>query len=114
MNTDFIILDAARVGREMEEALTLHPAHDCLYTGKDKENLGGVAPWLFDLREPDQLRNWFAEKGWGKSWGIGFASKASFEDCRDHFRKFLLVTTEAGFLAERRCPLTGDHSLHRK
>ena len=97
METNFCILDAARVGREMEEAFTLNPNHDCLYTGEAKTDLGGVAPWLFRLDvDPSGFQSWFTEKGWGDSWGILIATDASFEACREHFRKFLEVRTPDG------------------
>lgn len=96
METNFILLDAARIGREMEEAFLLNPVHDCLYTGKSRDDLGGVAPYIFDLAQQGDLRNWFGEKGWGRAWGILIGCKAGFEECREHFRKFLLARTEDG------------------
>jgi hypothetical protein len=97
MEANFCILDAARVGREMEEAFRLNPNHDCLYTGEAKTDLGGVAPWLFRLNtEPDNFRTWVTQKGWGDAWGILIGADATFEVCSEHFRKFLEVRTPDG------------------
>ena len=93
----FILLDAARCGVEaIARARTLSTAAgDSLYElNPRKEALRDVSPHLF-ASEP-ALHDWFWENGGGRSWGIQCVTDAGFQECRRHFRRFLLVKTEEG------------------
>lgn len=92
-----ILLDAARMEVRMEEAKELNPHHLSLYKGRSEEDLAAVAPYLFAIpQQEDAFLDWFMEEGWGEAWGVIVSSRASFEVCYKHFRKFLLVQTEEG------------------
>lgn len=91
----FLLLDAARCGLDaIEQAEGLCTGqHDSLYLfNKDNEHLKGVAPYIFSLEEG--LKDWWLENGWGKAWGVVALTDKNFNECRRHFRKFLLVQTE--------------------
>src|SRR5215211_2202012 len=92
----YILLDAARMDEDMDTAQELNPHFDSLYRGGSKETLAEVAPYLFSFEKDTEFSQWYLENGWGDSWGILFSSKASFEECHKHFRKFLLVKNEKG------------------
>lgn len=91
-----LLLDAARMEGRMEEARDLNPHHLSLYKGRSEEDLAAVAPYLFAIPQEDGFLDWFMEEGWSDAWGVLVSSRASFEACYRHFRKFLLVQTEEG------------------
>ncbi len=92
----YILLDAARMGDQMDEAKKLNPVNDSLYRGGSEESLSAVAPYIFtfDVRLP--FAAWYMTKGWGDSWGILLKSPLPIPELHRHFRKFLLVKTEDG------------------
>lgn len=92
----YILLDAARMEVRMEEAKELNPYHQSLYKGRSEEDLAAVAPYLFPVPEDSNFLDWYMEEGWSDAWGVIVSSRASFETCYKHFRKFLLVKTEEG------------------
>ncbi len=91
-----VLLDAARMGTEMNNAQKLNDNFRCLYKGESEKALANVAPYLFNLSDQKSFSAWLFEQGWGKSWGVYVESAASPADVYRHFRKFLLVRTEAG------------------
>ncbi|MBX2924956.1 MAG: DUF4123 domain-containing protein [Chitinophagaceae bacterium] len=92
----YLLLDAARMGESMYKAKELNSRFDCLYRGRSEETLEAVAPYLFSFDGNTSFSNWLYEEGWGNAWGVVVSSKAGFEECWKHFRKFLLVKTEDG------------------
>jgi hypothetical protein len=92
----YLFLDAARMGRALEEVLTRVTVCDSLYEGGDKTALMEVAPYLADVGENGRMLTWYAEKGWGNSWGYFIRSGASMSACVAHFRKFLVDRTNSG------------------
>jgi hypothetical protein len=91
-----ILLDAARMGIKMEEAMQLESAYDSLYRGRSEENLAAVAPYIFRFASGSPFGEWYTENGWGDSWGILLKSSWPMHELHKHFRKFLLVKTEEG------------------
>ncbi|MFZ1454002.1 MAG: DUF4123 domain-containing protein, partial [Ferruginibacter sp.] len=49
---------------------------------------------LFSYQKDSAFSNWYAENGWGVSWGVIVKSEFLFEETYRHFRKFLMVKTE--------------------
>ena len=95
MNTaNYILLDAARMELNIEEAKKLNPEFLCLYRGKSEQDLECVAPYIFTFKQNTAFANWYYENGWGDAWGILLNSAYSLEDLYKHFRKFLMVQTE--------------------
>ena len=92
----YMILDAAKMGSYIDEAIELNKQYDSLYRGTSQEKLSPVAPYIFDLQTQESFFRWYAENAWGQSWGILLHSNASMAELHKHFRKFLLVQTETG------------------
>ena len=90
----YLLLDAARIGNEMENALAFPGENSCLYEGRNKIELSGVGPFLFKTDNNSELNNWVIENGWGNSWGVALFSFIPFPELYKHCRKFLLVRTE--------------------
>lgn len=91
-----ILLDAARMGGDMDTAKELNKRHDSLYRGGKEENLFAVAPYIFQFSSPTPFSDWLVEKGWGDSWGVFIKSPWPLQEMHKHFRRFLLVNTEDG------------------
>ena len=91
-----ILLDSACTGIHLQTAIEYNSCYDSLYRGTSQQTLATVAPYLFTFPQNTEFSNWYLETGWGNAWGILFSTTASFEECHKHFRKFLLVKTEAG------------------
>ena len=72
----------------------LNKDYSSLYKGRSEEDLADVAPYLFDLKNGSEFEKWYAEFGWGNSWGLIVKSEFLFEETYRHFRKFLMVKTE--------------------
>lgn len=89
-----ILLDGARLMEALQTAIAINPTNKCLYLERGEPLLADVAPHLFDLTDNYQFLEWFHNLGWGNAWGVIVKSKTGFEDCIDHFRKFLVIKTE--------------------
>lgn len=98
MNTspNYLLLDAARMQEETEQAKEQNPRYASLYKGRSEEDLAGVAPYLFTYRKGSHFANWYQSNGWGHAWGVLVKSTLPFDEVYKHFRKFLLVKTEDG------------------
>lgn len=88
-----VILDAARMGSDFQEAVRRQSKHTCLYQGESARNLALVAPYLFEFALNSSFGEWLLETGWGRSWGVFLSSKASLDDLRLQLRKLLIVKT---------------------
>lgn len=92
---NYILFDAARAERNLYRAMELNHDHKSLYKGWAEEDLAGVAPYLFSVRQQDSdFVKWFMHEGWGRSWGTALFANAAFDDVYRHFRQFLMVKTE--------------------
>ena len=67
-----------------------------LYQGDIGESLANVSPYLLSLPKDEQESCWFAEAGFGQSWGLFVAAFVGFDDLRRHLRKFNIVYREDG------------------
>ena len=67
-----------------------------LYQGDIGESLANVSPYLLSLPEDQQESCWFAEAGFGQSWGLFVTTLVGFDDLRRHLRKFNIVYREDG------------------
>jgi len=67
--------------------------YECLYQGREFEELWYVAPYLFRCGETSEFLSWIVNEGWGCSWGIFFVASADLKRLADHLRRFVLVTT---------------------
>ena len=91
---DYILLDSARMGVNINKAFELNERFDSLYRGSIKSSLSLVAPYLFSFGNKNEFTEWIFSKGWGDAWGIISGSEVDFETCWKHFRKFLIVKKE--------------------
>ena len=92
-NTNYILLDAARMGADMETAKRLNSTFGSLYLGESEESLSAVAPYLFFCQEHSKFQKWVKENGWGNSWGTILHAMVPQSELQRHFRKFLIVKT---------------------
>jgi hypothetical protein len=91
----FALLDATDQILVPHKAKLLGPTKAVsLFTGTANEWYWAVAPYLFQV--DSELLDWIAEKLWKEPWGIFAMSKASLEDLRVHFKKFLMVKLPDG------------------
>ncbi len=94
LHTNYILLDAARMGNTIEDAKQLNKQFDSLYRGRSEESLAVVAPYIFSFASQSEFGKWYFEKGWGDAWGIMIQSSYPMNELHRHFRKFLIVGTE--------------------
>jgi hypothetical protein len=92
----YALLDAARDDLVYALLQTSKEQYQSLYEGPKGERLAAVAPYLVRLPPESPLLEPLARQGWGKSWGVYLTSPQPFAEVRRHFRRFLLVRTEAG------------------
>ncbi len=92
----YVLLDAARMGTQIEIAQVRNKAYETLYRGTSSEKLAAVAPYLFQFAYSTPFANWYLRNGWGESWGVMLKSGWPLQELQKHFRKFLKVETEAG------------------
>ncbi len=91
-----LLFDAARMEDEIDTAKALNPDFVSLYRGDPEETLSSVAPYLFSFEKDAEIRRWYFEKGWGDSWGMLVIADENQKALHKHFRRFLMVKTEAG------------------
>jgi hypothetical protein len=94
LNSNYIVLDAARMGMDMETAKELNPDFKCLYQGKTELELAGVAPFLFSYTSNSEFKQWFEKFSIGNSWGVLFHSHLPFSEIYKHCRRFLIVKND--------------------
>jgi hypothetical protein len=67
-----------------------------LYQGDIGESLAHVSPYLLTLMHDEPESRWFAEAGFGQSWGLFVIAPVGFDELRRHLRKFNMVYREDG------------------
>jgi hypothetical protein len=92
----FALLDAARDIAVLAHLNASQEPHQSLYEGAQGEELALFAPYLVSLPTSSPLLEALVHHGWGQSWGIYLTSRSPFAEVRKHFRRFLMVRTEAG------------------
>ncbi len=94
MENTFLILDAARLKQNLDEAKTLNPSCVSLYSGEMENELACVFPFLFSFEEHSEFADWYIKNGWGQSWGILLHSEYDIQKTANHLKKHILVNTE--------------------
>lgn len=92
----FVIIDAARGDAAMQHLATLENQYESLFRGTQSEREFAYSPILATCRDNTGLREWLTESGWGHARTIVIISSASFLELVAHFRRLLIVNTEAG------------------
>lgn len=98
----YCVVDAARLEEQLDVAKEKADPNSywCLYQGASAEQLSNVAPYLFiswpNRQAAPTLLDWLFADGWGNAWGIFALSRATPDVLYHHFRRFLMVRTEAG------------------
>ena len=96
MKANYLILDGARIGENIDKADTLNKQNISLYNRKGEEYLRTVAPYLFTFDLSSDFASWIDKESWGKSWGIFIASNSNIEQLQNHLRNFITANTEDG------------------
>src|SRR5688572_27809744 len=65
-----------------------------LYKGTSQERYADIAPYLVAV--DDELLDWILTTLWSEPWGVFAQTKASIDELRTHFRKFLIATGPNG------------------
>jgi len=92
----YAILDAARNDRIFPALVDSDVESRCLYLGNIPTALAEAAPYLVRFHRDSSFMRWLVEEGWADSWGIFFASPATFKELRPHFREFIMARDEDG------------------
>jgi len=94
----FILVDMARDERIYSQLIQFADAIHArsLYQGDLGERLAHVSPYLLSLRADQPGSRWFAEAGFGQSWGLFITTPVGFDELRRHLRKFNIVYRENG------------------
>lgn len=96
LHYNYLLFDAAKAEMNLYTAMELNGNFQSLYKGSAEEDLVGVAPYLFAIRDNTPFADWYFKEGWNQSWGTLVFANAAFEDVYKHFRKFLTIKTEDG------------------
>jgi len=91
----YAVLDSAQGKSAVRQAVEFGCYTASLYAGRLGALLDDVAPHLVALELQSPLLEWWLERA-GRNYGILLQSKASFDELRKHFRRFLMVKNEAG------------------
>jgi hypothetical protein len=85
----FAILDAGRSDRIRGLLAEAVDEYRSLYDGVEANSMATIAPYLVQIQKGSALLRRLVEEGWGDSWGVYFASGASFRDIRAHLQRLL-------------------------
>ena len=94
MTNRFLLLDAARLKQNLDEAKALNPSCISLYNGELEAQLQNAFPFLFSFEENPEFANWYFKNGWGQSWGVLLYSEYDIQKTAAHLKKNILVNTE--------------------
>lgn len=92
----YLLLDSARTPRVLTLLREAGDEHVSLYDGPRGLSLSPWGPFLVAAPHDGRLTFNVLKEGWSQSWGIFVHSTASLENLRRHFRRFQIVTNEAG------------------
>lgn len=96
--TVFVVLDGAMTP-DLPAVLTSADAeHFCLYRGRLEPEMAAVAPYLASLHPDSPFTEWVLSNCWGRRRGMFGASHAGMSELRMHFRRFAMVSDQAGKL----------------
>jgi len=94
--TAYAVLDGARSEAIYPAVTGSGLLYACLYEGKLPEVMLAVEPYLVRLEPEAPLTESLLTESWGESFGVFVLAKASLEELRRHFRRFLKVEDEDG------------------
>lgn len=94
VQTEFVILDAARMDGLIFKAKELNERHSCLYEGDSEKFLGTVAPWMFKLDRDSEFSDWILKEDLHKNWGMVIIKSIDGKALYNHLRKFLIINTD--------------------
>ena len=83
---NYIVLDAARMGMDIETAKQFNPMFKCLYQGKTELELSGLAPFLFSDSSNFEFKQWFEKLS---NVNLIFHIFLPFSELFIHLRRFL-------------------------
>lgn len=98
-SANFVLIDAALWGAEIEVAKGFHSNFKSLFRGKAGEELSNVAPFLFSVQPQSDFANWLKyriNKDAENRRVLWIRSSATLDELRKHFRRFLRVKKEDG------------------
>lgn len=93
--TTYALLDGAKLPHIQQLLATEGLPHRCLFTGRTKDDMGDVAPWLVALTPTAPLTRRLFTAGpsphdlWRARPGILFQSAQGLDALRKHFRRFV-------------------------
>jgi hypothetical protein len=90
----FGLFDGAQDPRIAHWIRTGDSAWGCLYRGQIPSELVEVAPYLLKLDSRSATVRKLFEHGAGRNWAVFLASAAPLADLRQHFRRYLRVSSE--------------------
>jgi hypothetical protein len=94
--SNYVILDAARIGDRMDEAKTLNTRNISLYQNKDELSIQSVAPFIFKYESVSDFASWLSKEGWGNAWGIFIVARADMNQIHYHLSGFNRVKKDDG------------------
>jgi len=92
----FLLLDAARLKQNLDEAKALNSSGVSLYSGEMETQLENAFPFLFSFEDRSEFADWYFKNGWGQSWGVLLHSEYDMQRTANHLKKNILVNTENG------------------
>jgi hypothetical protein len=96
-NRKYLILDAALWDADINPTFGFGNEYSCLFATRGAEHeLNGVAPYLFEYEDDDELSRWVKYKETTGLRALYISSILSLEQLRKHFRRFLRVKREDG------------------
>jgi len=77
---------------ELEAQFNQHtPPFECLFAGKLKADVAGVAPYVVALQPDNAFTRWLIGEGWGCHWGIFAGAPADLKSMHRRLRQYLKV-----------------------
>lgn len=92
----FVILDFAKKQYQVDNVKKVCNCIRSLYNDSSFKCLQEVGPYLLSISSRNRFYSFLGNKVDRRLLGLMIISKAGFDNCWKHFRKFLLVKTEDG------------------
>jgi hypothetical protein len=89
----YFVIDGAKAGTELDNLLSYEkPA--CLFSGDIEKKLDDVAPYLIEINDNNEIKDYLLNKVGNQGWGIFIDTDCSFQELLNHLRSLLIVKTE--------------------
>ena len=92
----YIILDAARLEGNLNDAKQLNKSFRCLYESSKEKIYQTIGPYIFSVKNSSPFYEWYMKNGWGNAWGLMIFSSETIDRLNDHFLKFKYMQDESG------------------